>query len=130
MKNPKEIIKDESKEIFSILDRIKRRDFRGNTGIAIKNSLYQFGTNMVSKGGSFIFVIIVARLLLPVLLWYEYLVRLLLLINFEEEIFTYWFMIHNVILRLKSSISFRKDEFFDIILKALSCGVSNSLLER
>jgi len=65
MKNPKEIIKDESKEIFSILDRIKRRDFRGNTGIAIKNSLYQFGTNMVSKGGSFIFVIIIARLLLP-----------------------------------------------------------------
>jgi len=53
------------KDFFSIFQRIKKRDFSGSTGIAIKNSVYQFSTNLVSKLFSFAFTIILARLLLP-----------------------------------------------------------------
>ncbi len=53
------------KEVFSILKRIKNRDFEGNSGSAIKNSTYQIATTFVSKFGSLLFTIILARLLMP-----------------------------------------------------------------
>ena len=56
---------EEKNEIFSIFKRIKNKDFSGNSGQAIKNSIYQFSTSLVSKFGSLIFTIILARLLLP-----------------------------------------------------------------
>ncbi|MEM4181821.1 MAG: flippase [Candidatus Pacearchaeota archaeon] len=52
-------------KIIVITRRIVKRDFSGNTGIAIKNSIFQFFTNVVAKGGSLIFTIILARMLLP-----------------------------------------------------------------
>lgn len=60
----KEVVLEENliKEIWR---RIKKRDFSGNEGLAIKNSIYQFSTNLVMKIGSLIFTIIVARMLLP-----------------------------------------------------------------
>ena len=50
------------KDIFR---RIRKRDFSGNTGIVIKNSAIQFSTNVVAKGGSLLFTIILARMLMP-----------------------------------------------------------------
>jgi len=50
------------KEIFS---RLKKRDFSGTTGLVVKNSFYQFSRDLISKLGSFIFTVILARLLLP-----------------------------------------------------------------
>jgi len=58
-------IKKEESDIKEIWTRIKKRDFSGNTGLAIKNSVYQFSTQLVAKLGSLIFTIILARLLLP-----------------------------------------------------------------
>ena len=57
-----------SKEIplfKDILQRIKTRNFSGNTGLAVKNSAYQFSTNLFSKILSFVFTIILARILMP-----------------------------------------------------------------
>ena len=51
--------------IKDIFRRIRKRDFSGNTGLVIKNSIYQFSTNLVTKIGSLIFVIILARMLMP-----------------------------------------------------------------
>ena len=61
----KNFIKEEEKDIKDIWRRIKKRDFSGNTGLFIKNSVYQFSTTLVAKIGSLIFVIILARLLMP-----------------------------------------------------------------
>jgi O-antigen/teichoic acid export membrane protein len=58
-------IKKERLEIQGIFTRIKKRDFSGNTGMVVKNSMYQFSTNLVAKFGSLIFTIILARLLMP-----------------------------------------------------------------
>ena len=58
-------IKSEGNDIKDIWQRIKKRDFSGNTGLAIKNSIYQFSTNAFAKIGSLIFTIILARLLMP-----------------------------------------------------------------
>jgi len=58
-------LKKEKSDIKAIWRRILKRDFSGNTGLAIKNSFYQTLTNIVAKSGSFIFTIIIARLLLP-----------------------------------------------------------------
>jgi O-antigen/teichoic acid export membrane protein len=55
----------ESKEFFSIFKRIKNRDFRGNSGAAIKNSIYQFSSTFAAKIGSLLFVVILARILMP-----------------------------------------------------------------
>tara|TARA_Y100000034_G_C6853617_1_gene387569 strand:+ start:5 stop:1324 length:1320 start_codon:yes stop_codon:yes gene_type:complete len=44
---------------------ITLRRFSGYTGIAIKNSIYQFSTTLISKIGSLIFIVILARLLMP-----------------------------------------------------------------
>jgi len=61
----KKQIKNEENEIKDIWRRILKRDFSGNTGLVIKNSFYQFSKNITAKLGSFIFTIILARLLLP-----------------------------------------------------------------
>jgi len=61
----KEMIKKEGKEVFGILNMFRNRNFIGYTGLAVKNSTYQFLTTGISKGGSLIFTIIIARLLLP-----------------------------------------------------------------
>jgi O-antigen/teichoic acid export membrane protein len=64
MKNPKVQMENQSKEVFSIISRIKKRDFGGDTGVAIKNSIYQFASTFVSKICSLIFTVILARFLL------------------------------------------------------------------
>lgn len=61
----KNVIREEIKEIRGILGRIKRRDLKGNSGQAIKNSSWQFATTMVAKIGSLLFTIIIARLMMP-----------------------------------------------------------------
>jgi len=61
----KRLIKKEEKDIKDILGRIRKRDFSGNTGLAVKNGVYQFSTILVAKIGSLIFTIILARLLMP-----------------------------------------------------------------
>lgn len=58
-------IKSETNEIFSIFKRIRNRDFKGNSGAVIRNSVYQITTTFVSKFGSLLFTIILARLLMP-----------------------------------------------------------------
>jgi len=58
-------IKSEKQDIKEIWNRIKKRDFSGNMGLAVKNSVYQFSTTLIAKIGSLIFTIILARLLLP-----------------------------------------------------------------
>ena len=52
-------------DIKTILSRIRKKDYSGNTGLAIKNSAYQFSTNLTSKLGALIFTIILARIILP-----------------------------------------------------------------
>lgn len=59
------LIKEEESDIKNLYRRIKKRDFSGNIGLAIKNSTYQFSTNIVSKLGALIFTIILARIVLP-----------------------------------------------------------------
>jgi len=43
------------KEAFGFTRRLLKRDFSGYTGIAVKNAIYSFSTNAVSKMGSLIF---------------------------------------------------------------------------
>lgn len=58
-------IKSEKQDIKEIWNRIKTRDFSGNMGLAVKNSVYQFSGTLIAKISSLIFVIILARLLMP-----------------------------------------------------------------
>ena len=53
------------RDFKDIFRRIRKRDFSGNTGIVIKNSVLQFSTNLVAKIGSLFFTIILARMLMP-----------------------------------------------------------------
>jgi len=64
-KDIKKNLKKEESDLKDIWRRIKTRDFSGNTGLAIKNSMYQFSTTLIAKIGSLIFIIILARLLMP-----------------------------------------------------------------
>lgn len=50
--------------LTNLFMHFRRRDFSGNTGQVIKNSSYQFSTQLLAKIGSFIFTVIVARLLM------------------------------------------------------------------
>ncbi len=61
----KSSIKQEKNEILKIFAIIRKRKFKGYTGLAVKNSIYQFSTTLVAKIGSLIFIIILARLLMP-----------------------------------------------------------------
>jgi len=49
----------------NILRRIKKRDFKDAGGMVVRNSAYQLSKNIVSKIGSLIFTMILARILLP-----------------------------------------------------------------
>ena len=51
--------------VMGLTKRLLKRDFSGNTGTALKNSIYDFSKTGVAKVGSLIFTIILARLLLP-----------------------------------------------------------------
>lgn len=61
----KNILKEEA-EIKGIFKRILKRDFSGNSGQAIKNSVYQISTNLVAKIGALIFTILLAGELITV----------------------------------------------------------------
>jgi len=61
----KKRIKEEAKEVRGLLGRIKRKDFSGNTGQAVKNSTYQIARILVAKIGSLLSTIIIARILVP-----------------------------------------------------------------
>ncbi len=56
---------EEKAEISNIFSRIKKRDFSGNTGQAIKNSSYQLATTLLTKIGSLFFTILIARIMAP-----------------------------------------------------------------
>lgn len=60
-----DLVKEEESDIKSFFNRIKKRDFSGNAGMAVKNSIYQFSTTFIGKVGSLILTIILARLLMP-----------------------------------------------------------------
>jgi len=55
-------------DILSIFDMIKKRNLKGYTGIAIKNSFYQVMSTAAINVGSLIFFIIMARIMMPELL--------------------------------------------------------------
>lgn len=56
---------DVESTVKNILSRIKKRDFSGYGGLALKNSVYQFSTSLVAKIGALIFTVILARMLMP-----------------------------------------------------------------
>ena len=56
---------DSIKIFKNAFSRLRKKDFSGTTGIAVKNSYYQVFVNMAAKIGSLIFTIILARILLP-----------------------------------------------------------------
>ncbi len=58
-------IKEEENDIKDIWRRIRKRDFSGNKGLAVKNSVYNLSKTIFSKIGSLVFVVILARLLMP-----------------------------------------------------------------
>jgi O-antigen/teichoic acid export membrane protein len=60
-----DFINEEKEDIKNVFTRIKKRDFSGTTGQAIKNSSYQLARNLIFKFGSLLFTIIIARILLP-----------------------------------------------------------------
>jgi O-antigen/teichoic acid export membrane protein len=57
--------KRDTKELSGFFNRIYKKDFSGETGIALKNSSYQLLISLFMKIGSLIFTIIMARILLP-----------------------------------------------------------------
>lgn len=57
--------KEEAGDVKEVFSRLKRKDFSGNTGQAIKNSYYQLLASIVLKFGSLIFTIVLARIILP-----------------------------------------------------------------
>jgi len=52
-------------DIFNILNMIRKRKFKGYTGIAIKNSFYQFMTTVITNLSSLVLLVILARILMP-----------------------------------------------------------------
>jgi stage V sporulation protein B len=58
-------IKNQKSEIEGVIRKVVKRDFSGNTGLAIKNSLFQLFSAFVSQIGTLLFTIIIARILLP-----------------------------------------------------------------
>ena len=57
--------KELEKEMKETLTILRKRNFKGYKGLVIKNTIYQFLTNITGKLGSLVFTIIIARLLLP-----------------------------------------------------------------
>jgi len=48
-KEVKKKLASEEKDIKDIWRRIRKRDFSGNIGLVVKNSIYQFSTTLVAK---------------------------------------------------------------------------------
>jgi stage V sporulation protein B len=59
------IVKEERADVKKILGRLKRKDFSGNVGQIVRNSTWQIATTLVAKFGSILFIIIIARLMVP-----------------------------------------------------------------
>ena len=76
----------ELKTISELLKKIRKRDFSGDAGLAIKNSMYKFGTTLIAKIGSLFFIMIMARLLMPELfgLYSLALATLVLFVGFTD----------------------------------------------
>ena len=60
-----EFIHREEAELKGIFNTIRKRNFKGYSGMAIKNTSYQFSGTLITKLGSLLFTIVAARLLLP-----------------------------------------------------------------
>src|SRR3989344_423213 len=58
-------LREEESDIRAFFNRVRKKDFSGNVGIALKNSIYQFSATFVGKVGALILTIILARLLMP-----------------------------------------------------------------
>ena len=65
MEEKEGFLEEEKGDFRKVFRRIRRRNFSGDTGQAVKNSSYQLTQNIVMKFGSLIFTIILARLLMP-----------------------------------------------------------------
>ena len=60
-----DFIRQEREDFRNLSHRFKKRDFSGLGGQAMKNSGYEFATNIIMKVGSLFFTIIIARMLMP-----------------------------------------------------------------
>lgn len=58
-------VKREKDELINIFHVLRKRNFQGYSGIAVKNSAYMVSIFFVSKLGSFLLTIFLARLLMP-----------------------------------------------------------------
>jgi len=63
--NMKKYIAEGKRDILNVFDMLKERKLKGYTGIAMKNSFYQFMTTVITNLASLIFLVILARVLLP-----------------------------------------------------------------
>ncbi len=81
-----EFIQEETRNFKELFKRIKRKDFSGTSGQAIKNSSYQLSQNLIMKLGSLFFTIIIARMLLPELfgLYSLALATIILFVSFSD----------------------------------------------
>jgi O-antigen/teichoic acid export membrane protein len=61
----KHLIENKIGAVRGLLSRLRRRDFSGNTGQAVKNSSYQLTTVILMKLGTLLFTVVLARLFLP-----------------------------------------------------------------
>lgn len=115
----KKLIKKEERDILSIFKRLKRRDFSGDEGTAVKNSLYQFSTNLSAKIGSLLFTIIIARLLLPEMfgLYSLALSTIILFVSFSN--FGVWETIVRFVSREISRKNFEKAKGYFVYLSKI-----------
>jgi len=60
-----DFIQEEKEDFRRVFKRVKKRDFSGLGGQAIKNSSYELATNIIMKVGALVFTILIARMLLP-----------------------------------------------------------------
>lgn len=65
MEHKFDYIHQEKEDFVNIFKRIRKKDFSGNSGIVLKNSIYQFSTSFAAKVGSLIYTIILARIFMP-----------------------------------------------------------------
>lgn len=65
MKEKIDFVNEEKEWFVELLKRLRKKDFSGNSGVALKNSFFQLLINVVAKAGSIAFTVILARLLLP-----------------------------------------------------------------
>ena len=75
------------KEIKTLFNLIRKRNFSGNSGLAVKNSTYQFGIAFFGKFLALLFTAILARVLMPELfgLYSLVLATIFLMISFTDS---------------------------------------------